>query len=558
MHSLDDYSIQLLQVVFADLEHLERQEMALIAENITSNITLPEFNSGDTAWMLFSSVLVLAMTVPGVALFYGGLVPGARSFVATAMQTISITCLITFLWLIAGYSLSFGPIDNLNNTNLFGDFSKAWFSGIDIRSFNQLANTIPESVYCIFQLTFAIITPALICGGFVERMKFSSLLIFISFWHIFVYCPIAHANWHPGGFLFKAGVLDFAGGNVVHISSGVTALIASFMVGKGMGTKKPDPNNLITTFIGGSFLWVGWFGFNAGSAGGANQRAAMAMLATQIATACAGLSGMLTALLITKKPSVLSMLSGCVSGLVAITPAAGFVDPSGAFIIGIIAGPLCYFGTYVKHGFGVDDTLDAFGIHAVGGVVGGFLTGIFAKNDICGIDGAYYGRSRQLFIQLYGITFTFAWTAIVSYVLLKIIDLTVGLKGSESKNKIGMNNNNKGILSPQNRIHLNTINNNNMNNRRQSKMSSNLYNDFPLPTVALTPTVGCKKHSIDVSNHSNYPRVSISSSAHELIVAHRSLSEGSHSSQPTRISMNISGHGIQKYIIPDEIKSTTE
>ena len=409
--------------------------------NFTANSTTSGtvIDAGDSAWMLASSALVIVMTIPGVALFYGGLVPGARNFVATAMQTLSITCLISALWLIVGYSLAFAPVDLLvSGPPFFGDFSRAWLLGMNQESVHQLASTIPESVYCMFQLTFAIITPALICGSFVERMKFSSLLIFIGLWHVFVYCPVAHANWHPNGFLFKLGVLDFAGGNVVHIASGMSAFVASMVVGKGFGSLQMNPHNLVLTLMGTGFLWIGWFGFNAGSAGSASTRAGMAMLATQIATGVAGLSGMLTSWFVRGKPSLLQMCSGAVSGLVAITPAAGYVNPFGAFIIGVLSGPVCYLGTLIKYGVGVDDSLDAFGIHAIGGALGGLLTGCFADVNICGVEGAFYGNPRQLITQLQGILFTFGWTSVMTFLILVAIDYTIGLRVRIRYNNVGV------------------------------------------------------------------------------------------------------------------------
>ena len=431
--------------IYLELDYLESlvlQNITVDAGNFSGNSTddsASTFNSGDTAWMLFSSVLVLLMTLPGVALLYGGLVSNRKKLVATSMQSFSITCLVTFLWLILGYSISFAPVLTVDNALIYGDLSRVWFKGMTVDSYHQLASTIPESVYCTFQLTFAIITPALICGSFVERMKFSSLLLFIGLWHLCVYCPIAHANWHPGGFLFQAGVLDFAGGNVVHTSSGMTALVASLVVRNNFKKEVVKPNDLMLTFMGAAFLWIGWFGFNAGSAGAANQRAAMAMIATHIATACSVLSTIVTCKLHQGEINYADAIGSVVSGLVAITPAAGYVDPSGAFVIGVVAGPVCYFGCRIKDVCNFDDSLDAFGVHAIGGMLGGILTGVFAKNEICGVDGAIYGRGRQLLIQLYGIGFTVGWTVIVSFIILKFLDLTIGLKGQVKMNNIGSN-----------------------------------------------------------------------------------------------------------------------
>ncbi len=313
-------------------------------------------NSGDTAWMLTSTALVLMMTIPGLALFYGGMVR-KMNVLTTVMQSFAITCLVTVLWMIVGYSLAF-----TEGNPFFGGFSRVLLDGMTVESINDLAKTIPESVYMCFQMTFAIITPALICGAFADRMKFSALLWFIGLWAVLVYAPIAHWVWGPGGFLNDAGVLDFAGGTVVHINSGVAGLMAALVMGKRRGYRSEPmaPHNLVLSVIGASLLWVGWFGFNAGSAVAANGNAGMAMAVTQIATATAALTWMFVEWAIKGKPSVLGIISGAVAGLVAITPASGFVDPKGALIIGIVAGALCYWGaTSLKNALGYDDSLIA-------------------------------------------------------------------------------------------------------------------------------------------------------------------------------------------------------
>ena len=325
------------------------------------------FDNGDTAWMLTSCALVLFMTIPGLALYYGGMAR-TKNVLAIAMQCFVITALITFLWLCFGYSLAFAPA-NANGTafKLYGDASRFWLEGMTLNTFHQNAPTIPETVYCIYQLTFAIITPALITGAFADRMKFTSMLVFMTLWHFLVYCPIAHAVWHPSGFLYEYGALDYAGGNVVHISSGISGLVCSVYLGarKGYGKESFEPYNILLTVVGSSMLWVGWFGFNAGSAGGASHRAGMALLVTQIATGMATLSWMTVEWIIRKQPSVLGTVIGTVAGLVAITPASGYVDQTGAFFIGLLAGVLCYFGAQLKKLFGYDDALDAFGVHAL-------------------------------------------------------------------------------------------------------------------------------------------------------------------------------------------------
>ena len=395
--------------------------------NYTQEWTL---NSGDTAWMLTSTALVLLMTIPGLAIYYGGMVR-VQNVLSTAMQSLSITCLITFLWLCVGYSISFAPVDLIRDHAFIGDSSRMWLQGLTVDSAHMLlASTIPESVYCTFQLTFAIITPALICGSFADRMKYESMMVFMTLWHVFVYCPIAHCNWHPEGFLFKKGVLDFAGGNVVHIASGMAGLMSTIVIGnrQGFGVDRFEPHNILLTFMGASMLWVGWFGFNAGSAGSASPRAGMAMITTQISTSVSALTWMMTECIVRKQPSVLGMVSGCVAGLVAITPACGYVDPTGAFIIGLVAGPWCYAGAQIKHYLGYDDALDAFGVHATGGILGGLMTGLFARAHICGVNGAFYGNAHQLIYQIYGVLFAVGYSGCISYLLLKAVDLTMGLR----------------------------------------------------------------------------------------------------------------------------------
>src|SRR5712672_256415 len=384
-------------------------------------------DSGDTAWMLTSMALVLMMTVPGLALFYGGMVR-KMNVLATVMQSFAVTCLVTVLWMIIGYSFAF-----TTGSPFLGGTSRVLLYGMTLDSVNDLAKTIPESVYMCFQMTFAIITPALICGAFADRMKFSALLWFIGLWAICVYAPIAHWVWGSDGFLADAGVLDFAGGTVVHINSGVAGLMAALVMGKRRGFRSEPmaPHNLVLSVIGASLLWVGWFGFNAGSAVAANGNAGMAMAVTQIATATAALAWMFAEWIVKGKPSVLGIISGAVAGLVAITPASGFVDPRGALIIGIAAGVICYWATTgLKHMLRYDDSLDAFGVHGVGGFVGAILTGVFALEAIGGTGkkGLIDGNPHQVLVQLYGITVTIVYDVIVSLILLKLVDLTVGLR----------------------------------------------------------------------------------------------------------------------------------
>src|SRR5271163_1583275 len=394
-------------------------------------------NTGDTAWMLTSTALVLMMTIPGLALFYGGMVR-KMNVLATVMQTFAVTCLVTVLWMVVSYSLAF-----TSGSPFVGGLSRFLLLGMTLDSVNDLAKTIPESVYMTFQMTFGIITPALICGAFADRMKFSALLWFIGLWAVLVYAPIAHWVWGPDGFLNDAGVLDFAGGTVVHINSGVAGLMAALVMGKrrGYGTEPMAPHNLVLSVAGASLLWVGWFGFNAGSATAANGNAGMAMAVTQIATATAALAWMFAEWIVKGKPSVLGIISGAVAGLVAITPASGFVDPRGALIIGVAAGVICYWAaTGLKHAFGYDDALDAFGVHGVGGTVGAILTGVLAVSAVGGEgkSGLIDGNPHQVLTQLYGVGCTVLYDAIVSLILLKIIDLVIGLRVDTDSEREGL------------------------------------------------------------------------------------------------------------------------
>jgi Amt family ammonium transporter len=408
-------------------------EPALAAEE-------PKLSAGDTAWMLTSTALVLMMTIPGVALFYGGMVR-KKNVLATVMQSFAVTCLMTVLWMIVGYSIAFTDGGSLNA--YMGGMSKAFLSGMGK---DALSGTIPESVFMTFQMTFAIITPALICGAVADRMKFSALLLFLSAWVLIVYAPITHWVW-GGGFLSDAGVLDFAGGTVVHINSGIAGLVACLMIGKrhNYGTENMAPHNLVLSVIGASFLWVGWFGFNAGSAVAADGAAGMAMAVTQICTAMAALTWMFVEWLVLKKPSVLGIISGAVAGLVAITPASGYVDPMGALFIGIAAGLVCFFASVkLKHILGYDDSLDVFGIHGVGGIVGALLTGIFAVEAI----GGTAGSMGQVIIQAKGILATVAWSGIASFVILKIIDVVIGLRVEKNAEIEGLDINLHGEVVP--------------------------------------------------------------------------------------------------------------
>ncbi len=401
----------------------------------------PVLDTGNTAWMLTSTALVLFMTIPGLALFYGGMVR-KKNILATAMQSFAITCLITILWFVAGYTLAFGtnPSEDLNK--FIGGFDKLFLNGIAVDTLWSVGN-IPESLFMVFQMTFAIITPALITGAFADRMKFSALLWFMGLWSLIVYAPIAHWVW-GGGFLGGAGVLDFAGGTVVHINAGVAGLVACIMLGKRHGYRQENmaPHNLTLTLIGASMLWVGWFGFNAGSELAADGRAAMAMVVTQIATAAAALAWMFVEWVVHKKPSVLGALSGAVAGLVAITPASGYVAPVGAFWIGVAAGVICFFAsTSLKKALGYDDSLDVWGVHGIGGIVGAVLTGVFATSAVAGDavkGGLYDGNWGQVITQIEGILATIVWSGIASAVILFVINMVIGLRVTKEQEVEGL------------------------------------------------------------------------------------------------------------------------
>jgi ammonium transporter, Amt family len=398
-------------------------------------VGVDKISSGDTAWMLTSTALVLMMSIPGLALFYGGMVR-KKNVLATLMQTFAITCMVTLLWWAIGYSWAFTP-----GSAFLGGAGRAFFNGMTFMhdpanhlSVSHLALTIPETVYAMFQLTFAAITPALIAGAFADRMKFSAMLVFMAAWSLLVYCPIAHMVWEPTGWLNKAGVLDYAGGTVVHINAGIAGLASCLVLGKrlGYGREKMAPHNLTLTLIGASLLWVGWFGFNAGSAGAADGRAGMAMLVTQMATAAAALGWMFAEWVSRGKPSVLGIASGAVAGLVAITPASGFVGPTPAVIIGLIAGIVCFIAaTSLKHVMGYDDSLDAFGVHGIGGILGALLTGVFVSKEISGMDGSFL-------IQLKGVAVTVIYGFAASFLILFLIDKTMGLRVSEEQEREGL------------------------------------------------------------------------------------------------------------------------
>ena len=405
-------------------------------------------DTGDAAWMLVSTALVLMMTVPGVALFYAGMVR-KKNVLATMMQSFSICALVSVLWMVAGYSLAFGE-----GNAWIGDFSRFFLGGL-AENWDKpftlgsgdaaVATTIPESVFLMFQMTFAIITAALITGAVADRMKFSALMVFVGLWTLLVYSPVAHWVWHPNGWIFELGALDFAGGTVVHINAGVAGLVAAIVLGKrvGYGSENLSPYNLGFAVIGAALLWVGWFGFNAGSAlGSSGGRAGMAMLVTQIAAAGAVLSWLAAEWIGKGKPSVLGAISGAVAGLVAITPAAGFVLPGSALIIGLVAGVAGYWGaTALKRALKYDDSLDAFGVHGICGIVGALLVGFLAYGPLSAttaVPDGLSGGMEQFIKQVIAVAATMAYTAIATWILLKITDVIVGLRVTEEEEREGL------------------------------------------------------------------------------------------------------------------------
>jgi len=394
----------------------------------------PVLNSGDTAWMLTATALVLFMTIPGLSLFYAGMVR-SKNVLSVLMQCFAITSLMTVLWVLYGYSMAFGGAGTF-----WGGLSKAFLKGVGV---DTLSGTIPETVFMTFQMTFAIITPALIVGAFAERMKFSAILLFMGVWFTVVYAPVCHWVWGEGGWLGSKGILDFAGGTVVHINAGIAGLVAAIVLGKRKGypERHMPPHNLGYTLMGASMLWVGWFGFNAGSELAADGTAGMAMAVTQIATAAAALGWMFSEWLDHGKPSVLGIASGAVAGLVAITPASGAVGPMGALAIGAAAGVGCFFAsTKIKRLLGYDDSLDVFGVHAVGGIIGAILTGIFCAQGLGGVgfgDGIT-GIGGQIWVQLIGVTATIIYSGIASFVILKGVDAVVGLRVTDDEETEGL------------------------------------------------------------------------------------------------------------------------
>ena len=410
---------------------------------LAAEAAAPAVNSGDTAWMLTATALVLFMTIPGLSLFYAGMVR-SKNVLSVLMQCFAITSLMTVIWALVGYTLAFGNSGMekgvVNLHSFVGSLEKAFLGGV---TRDSVTLAIPETVFMVFQMTFAIITPALLVGAFAERMKFSAMLWFMGIWSVVVYAPVAHIVWGgDGALMWDLGVLDFAGGTVVHINAGVAALVAALVLGRRRGypTTAMPPHNLTLTVVGAGMLWVGWFGFNAGSAVAADGSAGMAMAVTQLATAAAALAWMFAEWVSHGKPSVLGIASGAVAGLVAITPASGTAGPMGAMAIGVVSGVVCFLSaTRMKRALGYDDALDAFGVHAVGGIVGAVLTGVFA-------DAAFGGKglaegmtlAGQVWAQVQGVLLTAAYTAVASYVILKGIDLVMGLRVDEESEALGL------------------------------------------------------------------------------------------------------------------------
>ena len=408
----------------------------------------PKIDSGDTAWMLTSSALVLLMTIPGLGLFYAGMVR-KKNMLATMAQSFAATGLITILWMIIGYSIALSTNADAGLNRYIGSFDNMFLKSMTLTSVHPLAATIPESVFMFFQMTFAIITPALIAGAFADRMKFSALLWFVGLWLMFVYCPIAHMVW-GGGWLGSMGVLDYAGGTVVHINAAVAGLVGAFMIGKrvGYGREAFTPHSLTLTMVGAALLWVGWFGFNAGSALEAGNSAVLAFMNTFSATSAAVLAWCIGEALMRGKASMLGAASGAVAGLVAITPAAGNVGLMGAIVVGFVAGFACLWGVKgLKKMLGADDSLDVFGVHGVGGIVGALLTGVFNNQALGGpgLVGDWVtasvtsnGIGAQVWIQLKAVLLTIVWSGVVAFVAYKIVDLTVGLRVAEDEEREGL------------------------------------------------------------------------------------------------------------------------
>lgn len=410
-----------------------------LAQEATTEVAAPVMDKGDVSWMMISTVLVLFMTLPGLALFYGGLVR-SKNMLSILMQTTIIACLMMVVWVVYGYSVTFGG----STSAIWGGTAKLFLAGVTADSMAATFSAgyvIPEYLFIVFQMTFAAITPALIIGAFAERVKFSAVLVFSLIWVTFSYFPIAHMVWDVSGYLFAKGAIDFAGGTVVHINAGIAALVGCLVIGKriGYGRENMAPHSMVMTMIGASMLWVGWFGFNVGSNLEANGGATLAMINTFIATAAATLVWSALEGIQRGKASMLGAASGMVAGLVAITPACGTVGPMGGIALGAIAAAVCYFFvTVVKNKLKYDDSLDVFGIHGVGGIIGAVLTGIFSANSLGGVKGDGYDMVAQLLIQIEGVAITVVWSAVVSFVAYKLVDMTIGLRVDNDTERQGL------------------------------------------------------------------------------------------------------------------------
>ena len=419
------------------MKHLRLYSLILLAGTLFPAICLaqdtPELNGANTAWILVSTALVLFMTLPGLALFYAGLVR-SKNVLSVLMQCFSIACLMSILWLVVGYGLAFGDGGAMNQ---FVGMGKFFLDGV---GWDSMSGDIPESVFFMFQMTFAIITPALIVGGFAERMKFSAVLTFSTLWLVLVYAPICHWVW-GGGWLGDLGLMDFAGGTVVHINAGVAAIVAAIVLGnrKGFPGSPMPPHNMTLSVAGASMLWVGWFGFNAGSALAADGNAGMAMLVTHISAAAGSLAWVACEWIKHGKPSVLGIVTGMVAGLGTITPASGFVGPLGGLLIGIAAGVVCYFATqYIKRVLKIDDSLDVFPVHGVGGALGTLLTAVFFASSLGGPADAGYAMGSQFMIQAVGVIATVLWCGILSFIILKVLDAVMGLRVTADEETEGL------------------------------------------------------------------------------------------------------------------------
>lgn len=453
--SVADKPIDIFDAEMSDLEETVRvlsdklSVLDMETRNLVTSLKNGTLDEGNTAWLMLSSSRILFMTLPGVAIYYGGLIR-SKDLITTVMHAFTIACLITMLWMFVGYSLAFSPAsDNSYSSAVYGDGDRLFLRGMTINSVHQMAPSVPESVFCTFMLTFAIITATFISGSFAGRMRFVPMLIFIGVWLVVVYCPVAHAVWHPDGFLHKAGALDFAGGCVVHLSSGMSGLAAALAIGirKGFGTDRYHAHNMLYVFIGISTCWVGWIGFNGGSGFEANGQAGNAMLVTQVSGAVGAISWVILEVCMGRKPSVLGVISGANAGLICITPACGYVNPTASVFIGLFGAPICYMGCQLKVYLKFDDALDNFGLHAVGGSFGLICTGFFAlgsvyTDDDDEADGIFYSNTTEggniLATQLYAIAVVMGWSFFASYIVLKLLDALVRLRVTAEEEEVGL------------------------------------------------------------------------------------------------------------------------